>query len=262
MAIIDENQRAFRFQVTERVDALLRELRIFSAPNPAKTNWPIGSVLTASRSWKVQPYVGVYAGFVIPEIGSYTYSFSPMISELQLGRYCSVAGSVTIMGPEHPTHWAFTSDLMYHGGTAMMTASRSDAGMDAKSRFRFDPWKAAPVIGNDVWIGDRVTLKRGIKIGDGAVVAANAVVTKDVEPYAIVAGVAASVKRFRFEQRTVERFELLQPWRFPEASISLLPVDQPERFLDALERAISDGAIHESPQATTGLYELIKAGNS
>lgn len=48
-----------------------------------------------------------------------------------------------------------------------------------------------PIIGNDVWIGNDVVLKGGIAIGDGAVIAANSVVTKDVPPYAIVAGVPA-----------------------------------------------------------------------
>ena len=59
------------------------------------------------------------------------------------------------------------------------------------------------VIGNDVWIGANVSILPGVYIGDGAVIAAGAVVTKDVEPYAIVGGVPAKVIRYRFSPKEI-----------------------------------------------------------
>lgn len=70
-------------------------------------------------------------------------------------------------------------------------------------------------IGNDVWIGSNVILMGGIKIGDGAVVAAGAVVTKDVEPYSIVAGVPAKFIRKRFNDNDVEFLNSIQWWNWP-----------------------------------------------
>ena len=61
------------------------------------------------------------------------------------------------------------------------------------------------VIGHDVWIGSRATIMAGVKVGTGAVVAAGAIVTKDVQPYTIVAGVPAKIIRSRFDADTVER---------------------------------------------------------
>jgi tetrahydrodipicolinate N-succinyltransferase len=68
-------------------------------------------------------------------------------------------------------------------------------------------------IGNDVWIGDRVTILSGCKqIGNGAAVAAGAVVTRDVDPYCIVAGVPARLLKKRFEDELIDRLEASRWW--------------------------------------------------
>ena len=67
----------------------------------------------------------------------------------------------------------------------------------------FQPVSEAPItIENDVWIGAKVTVIGGVTIGNGAIVAAGSVVTKDVKPYAIVGGVPAKVIRYRFDEKT------------------------------------------------------------
>ncbi|MGB0498557.1 MAG: CatB-related O-acetyltransferase, partial [Rubricella sp.] len=72
---------------------------------------------------------------------------------------------------------------------------------------------------NDVWIGARAIIMSGVTIADGAIVAAGAVVTKDVEPYAIVGGNPARVIRYRFEQRVIERLMALSWWDWDHARI-------------------------------------------
>ncbi len=67
-------------------------------------------------------------------------------------------------------------------------------------------------IGNDVWMGHNVNVLSGINIGDGAVIAAGAVVTKDVPPYAVMAGVPATVKRLRFPEKIIERLLRSRWW--------------------------------------------------
>ena len=67
-------------------------------------------------------------------------------------------------------------------------------------------------IGNDVWIGWGVLIKGGVTIGNGAVIGAYSVVTKDVPPYAVVAGVPAKVIKYRFEQEKIDLLQQLQWW--------------------------------------------------
>ncbi|CAM5455544.1 serine O-acetyltransferase [Thauera mechernichensis] len=75
------------------------------------------------------------------------------------------------------------------------------------------------MIGNDLWIGFGATIVGGVKIGDGAVIGAHAVVTKDVPPYAIVGGNPARLIRMRFDDATVTRLLELKWWQWPEERI-------------------------------------------
>ncbi|MDE6649358.1 MAG: CatB-related O-acetyltransferase [Muribaculaceae bacterium] len=75
------------------------------------------------------------------------------------------------------------------------------------------------IIGNDVWIGYDAVIMAGVKIGDGAIIGARAVVTKDVEPYSIVGGVPAKEIRKRFTPDIIEKLQNLQWWNWPENKI-------------------------------------------
>ena len=68
------------------------------------------------------------------------------------------------------------------------------------------------VIGNDVWIGYEAVIMAGVHIGDGAIIAARAVVTKDVPPYTIVGGVPARPIRKRFDEEVIRKLETLKWW--------------------------------------------------
>ena len=97
------------------------------------------------------------------------------------------------------------------------------------------------IIGNDVWIGSHVLIKGGVHIGNGACVAAGAVVVKDVPPYAIVGGVPAKVIRYRFSPEVIGKLLELEWWNFDESklknSIAIfqkdnLCVDDLEKFIE------------------------------
>ncbi|MDE5787053.1 MAG: CatB-related O-acetyltransferase [Bacteroidaceae bacterium] len=75
------------------------------------------------------------------------------------------------------------------------------------------------IIGNDVWIGFEAVIMAGVHIGDGAIIGARAVVTKDVPPYSIVGGVPAREIRKRFDAATIERLQALKWWDWPEERI-------------------------------------------
>jgi virginiamycin A acetyltransferase len=74
------------------------------------------------------------------------------------------------------------------------------------------PLKGDTIVGNDVWIGENATILPGIKIGDGAIIGMNSVVTKDVEPYTIVGGNPARVIRKRFDNELIDLLLRLKWW--------------------------------------------------
>jgi virginiamycin A acetyltransferase len=83
-----------------------------------------------------------------------------------------------------------------------------------------DTSKGDTIIGNDVWLGNSVTVMPGVKIGDGAVVGTNSTVTKDIEPYSIVGGNPAKLIRKRFDDNTISFLLKLQWWDWPIDKIS------------------------------------------
>ncbi|QUX93717.1 acetyltransferase [Marinomonas sp. A3A] len=137
--------------------------------------------------------------------GDFTYVASGTnISNTNLGSFCSVGPECRIGLGTHPsndfisTHPTFFSTLEQCGTTF--------SNDDYFSEF------ADIKIGHDVWLGSRVTVFDGINIGNGAIVGACAVVTKDVPPYAIVGGVPAKIIRYRFNQEQIEVLQKAKWW--------------------------------------------------
>lgn len=108
--------------------------------------------------------------------------------------------------------------------------------------------KTRIVIGNDVWVGNRAILLRGITIGNGAVIGAGAVVTKDVEPYTIVGGVPAKPIRKRFSSQVIEALERLQWWKYGPDVMKGIDLNHPEEGVKHLEERIVNGFPVYCPQ--------------
>ncbi len=96
-------------------------------------------------------------------------------------------------------------------------------------------------IGNDVWVGSRAILMRGIRIGDGAVIGAGAVVTKDVEPYTIVGGVPARPIRKRFSDKVIEKLEEIRWWDYGPDILKGLDLNHPEEAVKSSGRTDKAG---------------------
>lgn len=139
-------------------------------------------------------------------VGRYTYTgrnFNCWHS--RIGAFCSISWNVSIGGGEHDYNRLTTSAFLYSDIFDIKGAER--VGYN-----RFD---TKCEIGNDVWIGCDVVVRRGVKIGDGAVVGSNSVVTKDVEPYSIVAGNPARHIKYRFSKNIIDELLALKWWEFP-----------------------------------------------
>ena len=104
-----------------------------------------------------------------------------------MGKFCSIGPNVRTAPGKHPTHTFVTTHPSVYSNPSNLLKNFSN-----RNHYHYE---SEVVIGNDVWIGQDVLLKPGIHIGDGAIIAQRAVVTKDVPPYAIVAGVPATVRK-------------------------------------------------------------------
>lgn len=150
------------------------------------------------------------------------------VSNSDVGSFCSIANEVIIGGGMHPIAWVSTSPVFYKGRDSVKAKFSSHERMRVK-RTNID---------HDVWIGARAIVKQGVNIGIGAVVGMGSVVTKDVEPYAIVGGCPAKVIRKRFDDETVRRLLESRWWEYSDeqlTSYATVFVD-PDEFLRKLRK--------------------------
>lgn len=174
------------------------------------------------------------------EIGAFSYLVGGVIDSCSsIGRYCSLAAGIRIGEPDHPTDWLSSSPFQYDAARFGWHPSASEGAPLAPAGFPRGP----ATIGNDVWIGANAVVLRGVHVGDGAVVAAGAVVTRDVPPYAIVGGVAAKVIRYRFEPDLVAALLDVAWWRFSPNQLAGLAFDDPRSAVAELRRRIDEDGL-------------------
>lgn len=161
-------------------------------------------------------------------MGRYSYTGARVgITDAEIGQFCSIGGGVSIGGGIHPISNVSTSPTFLKGRNFL------------KKNFANIPYNPSErvFIGNDVWIGESTYIKSGIKIGDGAIIGARAVVTKDVEPYSVVAGVPAKELYKRFDAETCHKLLKIKWWDWPEEKLEKYGklFDSPEKLIRFLE---------------------------
>ena len=139
--------------------------------------------------------IGMGSNFQDTIMGRYSYcGHDSQIVNCEIGGFCSISDHVYIGGPEHPMDWVSTSPVFQN--------VKHSGPIKRFETFEINPTKRTK-IGSDVWIGHGATVKQGVNIGHGAVIGSNAVVTKDVPPYAVVGGVPAKVIKYRFDESII-----------------------------------------------------------
>jgi acetyltransferase-like isoleucine patch superfamily enzyme len=153
---------------------------------------------------------------------------SSKITHSDIGSFCAISWDLTINAVHHPlTH------LTIHAFPYIREygAAKSDTRVHERVK-----------IGHDVWIGANSVIMPGITVGNGAVIAANAVVTKDVPDYAVVGGVPAKIIKYRFDEKTIERLLKIKWWNLNfetiRQNIALFQNDFGEKELELLEKLI------------------------
>lgn len=146
---------------------------------------------------------------------------------VDVGSFSSIASNVTVGGISHPMHFVSTSPVFL---------SHEDS---VKAKFAHHVYlpEIRTYIGNDVWIGEGVFIKAGVKIGTGSVIGMGSIVTKDIEPYSIVAGNPAKVIRFRFDDEVIAGLLKSEWWEGTEEYLERYGklFNDPRAFLNALQ---------------------------
>ena len=136
--------------------------------------------------------------------------------QLIIGKFCQIAAGVEFVmnGANHQMNAVSTFPFFTLEGWNASAPQKSDM-----------PLKGDTVIGNDVWIGQNATIMPGVHIGDGAIIGANSLVSKDVEPYTIVAGNPIRVIRKRFDDELIDLLERFKWWdKSIEEINNLIPI--------------------------------------
>ncbi len=153
-------------------------------------------------------------------VGKYTYGHNNISvlswgegSKLEIGSFCSIAANVKVyLGGNHRVDWITTYPF---GHINQGLFNKFDGKGHPKTN-------GDVIIGNDVWIGSDVTIMSGVRIGDGAVLANNSHVVKDVEPYSIVGGNPAKLIKYRFDKDVIEKLLEIKWWDLSDNKINEL----------------------------------------
>jgi acetyltransferase-like isoleucine patch superfamily enzyme len=129
------------------------------------------------------------------------------IFNAHIGKFCSIASNVSIGPGIHKTDGVSTHPVFFLKNTPLKKIYNDRDSFESSKLTR---------IGHDVWIGEGAILIDGITVGTGAIIAAGAVITKDVEPYSIVGGIPGKHIKYRFKEEEIEKLLDSEWWNYPE----------------------------------------------
>ncbi|MDX0449090.1 CatB-related O-acetyltransferase [Sinorhizobium medicae] len=206
-----------------------------------------GSTSTIAKSASIKQktivedpiHVGAGCAVMADRIGRYCFinNNTCIFDGVRIGRFVTFARNCQIGGAEHPIHYLSTGFFRISRNWFPDDHVAQTAELVPLTRVPSRSRGANIEIGNDVWFGASCLVLKGVTIGSGAVIGAGAVVTKDVPPYAIVAGNPAKVVKYRFDEETISRLLAAKWWDRDMAVIEKLPLNDVQESLRILELA-------------------------
>lgn len=204
----------------------------------------------AVRQSTLGAYVEIGEGTQILETVMGDYSYTARYADIAysfLGKFVNVAAFSRINPGEHPYHRASLHHFMYRS-SYFWPDEQDEAAI-------FDWRRSRPVrIGHDTWIGHAAVIMKGVTIGNGAIIAANSVVTKDVPPYAVVGGTPAQLIKWRHPEDVAQRLQAMAWWDWDHLKLKLALPDfralSAEAFVEKYER--ESGIVVMQPLQSVG----------
>lgn len=203
-----------------------------------KCRFKTGNLISINKESLIEPFSTISNGSNFYSIGSFSSIASSLPIKLKVGRFTEIGQNVSVLGFRHPIEAVTTSsasfnfcrenihtylDFANHRDGTLVTPSPADIPQ---------PNEKEIIIGNDVWIGSNVVLSGGIEVGDGAIIAANSIVTKSVLPYTIVGGNPAKMIRYRFSENIISELKSIKWWEYELSDLMKLDLRKPEKFIE------------------------------
>ena len=159
-----------------------------------------------------------------------------LVSRADIGNYVTIASRCSIGAFNHPTNWLSVCEFQYRDTSYMFSGETLDSHnlIDIPSTY------ARTTIGSDVWIGDNAVVIQGVNVGDGAIIGAGSVVTKDVDSFSIVVGNPARHLRYRFTAQIRDELSLLKWWNLDLNKLNGINFADINKAVVDLRKVISD----------------------
>lgn len=240
--IESEHPHHLRIKVDDYLLDLFATYNIFDKRNSdpgSRNRWAPGNILSIPRNWSVEEHCTFGQGGNLCNIGSFSETMSQFPMNATIGRYCSISTDVKFLAFRHPMDAAIMSSASFNQDREFVKSYKSSLaakGVDFEFKRTSTPQpQNAPItVGHDVWIGANVRLRGGIEIGNGAIIASDSVVTKNIPPFAVAGGNPAKIIKFRFPGETIELLQESKWWKYELYELHKFEIQNPLRFAESV----------------------------
>lgn len=205
---------------------------------PPIQRFKIGDKLNFNNDCVIEEHCTIAEGYNLFSSGSWTSCVSSFPLNTVIGRHTSIAPNVSgALGFKHPISAVCMNSSVFNFNREYVVSYfdeyEKDNGPVEKYKVPTPQGGGGITIGNDVWVGANTIIKPGVKIGDGAIIAAHSIVTKDVEPYTIVAGIPAVFKKYRFNTDIIDELLKIKFWDYELGDFfkNHIHFDDPKQFI-------------------------------
>lgn len=191
---------------------------------------PFAKIMNSRLSGNL--FLGLCSCINRSDLGRYVgVAYFSYLADTCSGNYCTFGSRVSVGAFSHPTDSLTVHEVGYRN----TTESYGETILTSDSQGYLEARSVKTEIGNDVWVGDNSVIIKGVKIGNGAIVAAGSIVIKDVAPYSIVGGNPARIIRMRFSDDTIDKIQATKWWERSMKELEGIPFENISLSLRTLE---------------------------